>query len=536
MVQFQVPKNKTQFDQQIEDIRQSLKQGLSKKDQALMDHLPANEGEIYRRMNSSCPVLWVAPHGFFGDAVHSDYIGIFAAQLMAGSCLVNNKHCRCPLPEPGYGEIANLNDPDDPNPQAKAFVNKLKSAISIIRLKSGQIPFIVILLNQSDADVNSFEISVATSDETHNAPNSKWILALKRSIVSNHFNTNIIEKQIQTYDRTLLSYLYYNQSESGPIRMIQVRFNCQLLTDRSILPISSFLSRTMSYASQSYNNKKQLGIQSQSVEQLLETEDEPDMGLVEEAGIKLTEIISHHYENAMIEAGNYIVKTFFDNDIERARKKQATKEKSLHQLILFLQNQKNNAPSKSWLYNAVNLAVDSSDYQKYHMYAKLMLSHKIELLPISHHGLKKQLIKETVENKLSVSQLKDRIVQVKNLQFDKVFPEQKSINYQKSDKNSAPRLLKKTEKIGLSQSKKILSYVNEPEKLFKDDIIHLFSQESLSNITSAKRRQILRKLEKKHTEILSHIQYLKAKILSNEKYLQQYQNLMVELERSIKNS
>jgi hypothetical protein len=530
-----IPQNKEQFDQQISHTRQLIKQSLNKKDQHLMVHLPDNEGQLYRRMNSSCPVLWVAPHGFFGDAVHSDYIGIFAAQLMAGSCLINNKHCRCPIPEPGYGEIANLNDPDDPGPHAKVFINKLKSAISIIRLKSGQIPFIVILLNQPDADANSFEFSVVTSNEPHDSPDAKWVLALKQSIVSTSFTVNFLEQHIQTYDRTLLSYLYCNQSESGPVRLIQIRFNCHLLTDRSIVPISGFLSRALTYASQSCSNKNQLCFLKQSVEELIETEEEPDLHLVEEAGMKLTEIISRHYENAMIEAGNYIVKTFFANDIERARSKQAAKDKSLHQLILYLQNQKNNAPSKTWLYNAVNLAVDSSDYKNSHIYAKLMLSHKIELLPISHHGLKKHLIKEIVDKKLTVSQLKDRISQVKQLPYDKLFPDSKTKNHHKPNKKHIPRLLKKNEKKGEMQSKKILSCLNDPEKLIKDNINQLFTQESLSNMSSGKRRQIFRKLEKKHTEILAYIQELKLKILVNEKYLQQYQNLMVELEKSINN-
>jgi len=530
MKQFTIPKNKAHYEQQIQDIRQSLKQSLNKKDQHLMTHLPDSEGQLFRRINSSCPVLWVAPHGFLGDANHSDYIGILAAQLMAGSCLVNNKYCRCPIPEPGYGEIANLNDPEDPSPHAKSFINKLRSAISIIRLKSGQIPFIVILLNHPEKSADSLEISIATSDAPHDSPTSKWILALKKSFISNQFNVNFIEAPLQTDNRKLFNYLYNNQSESGPVRLIQIRLNCQLFVEKNILPISSFLSRGLSYASQ-LNTSHHICASTQSV---VDIENEPDMQLVEEAGLKLTEIISQHYENAMIEAGDYIIREFFDNDIERARKKQATKEKSLYQLIIYLQNQRNNAPSKSWLYNAVNLAVDRSDYKEFHMYTKLMLSHKIELLPISHHGLKKQLIKEIVEKKLTVAQLKERIGEVKHLPLDQVFPEPKKIQIKKSEKKIVPRLLKKSEKKGETNSKKILNSLNDPKKIFKEEIMRLFSQESLSNMTTGKRRQILRKLEKKHAEMLSQIQLLKEKILTNEKHLQQFQKLMVELERSMK--
>jgi hypothetical protein len=533
MSQFVIPIDKTQFDLQITKNRQSFKQSLPKKFQHLIDYLPENEGQIFRRMNSSCPVLWVAPHGFFGDAVHTDYIGIIAAQMMAGSCLVNNKFCRCPLPEPGYGEIANLNNPEDPNPHSKAFVNKLKSAISIIRLKSEQPPIIVILLNQSDISAGSMNITVASRNENIDSDTTKWVMALKQAVTSNDFNINLIENQIDSYDRTLFTSLHYNQSESGPIRLLKIELNCEYVTYENIISISGFISRALSYVCQANDNLKQLCIKNQSVENIIETEEEPDMKLVEEAGLKLTDIISRHYENAMIEAGNYIVQTFYSNDIERARNKQATKEKSLHQLILYLQNQKNNAPSKSWLYNAVNLAVDSSDYKNNHMYAKLMLSHKIELLPIRHKGLKKYLIKEIGEKKLTISQLKDHISQVKDLPYDKMFPEPKADNPQKPVKKTMPRLLKKSEKKGENQSKKILNMINDPKKFLKSDIISLFSHESLADMTVGKRRQILRKLEKKHSEVLSIIQQLKSKILIHEDYLKQYQYLMVELEKSI---
>jgi len=533
MTQLVIPKDKRQFDNQIIEIRQSFKESLPKKYHHLMDYLPDNEGQIYRRMNSSSPVLWVAPHGFLGDAVHTDYIGIFAAQMMAGSCLVNNKFCRCPLPEPGYGEIANLNDPDDPTPHSTTFVNKLKSAISIIRLKSGQTPVIVILLNQPDISASSFNIKVASRDERIDSNGSKWINALKQAVISNDYTITFLENQTESYERTLFSYLYFNQSESGPIGLVQIGLNCQLLTCQNIVSISGFLSRALSYVCQNNDDSKQLCIQNQLLENAIETEEEADMQLVEEAGLKLTEIISRHYENAMIEAGNYIVETFFANDIERARKKEASKKKSLHQLIIYLQNQKNNAPSKSWLYNAVNLAVDSYDYNDYHMYAKLMLSHKIELLPISHKGFKKQLIKEIVEKKLTISQLKDRISQVKGLPLDKLFPEPKEINDKKPIKKSVPRLLKKSEKRGENQSKKILNNINEPKQFLNSDIMSLFNHETLSNMTVGKRRQILRKLEKKHSDILSGIQHLKSKILIHEDYLKQYQYLMVELEKSL---
>jgi len=531
-----IPKSKDHFDQQIQDIRQSLHNSLGKNDQNLMNHLPFPEGQIYRRMNANCPVLWVAPHGYFGDAIYSDYIGILAAEMMAASCLVNNKKCRRPLPEPGYGEIADLNDPEDPS--AQIFVKKLAAAISMIRLKSGQPPYIVFLLNHNDCDEKSIEITVATSDDLHDMPSSKWIQALKESSASNLFNTNLIEKVTPAYDRTLFSYLFCNQVENGPLRLIQIKLNFQSLSLEQIVCLSGFLSRTVSYSSQANGDLTPIDMNNKHIEPSTEQEIEPDMHLVEEAGLKLTEIVSRHYEHAMIEAGNYIVKLFFNNDIERARNKQATKEKSLHQLILYLQNQKNNAPSKSWLYNAVKLAVDCADFKHYHLYKKLLLSHKIELLPISNQPLKKQLIQETANNNLTVSQLRERISQVKASSNATIPLKPKKIIQKKTSPKqlTPPRLQKKSEKAGENLSKKILSTIDDPKSLLNNDVLEKFSQESLQQITAGKRRQIFRKLEKKHTIILAHIKQLKADIQVNETYLNQYQKLMVEMERSLHES
>ncbi|MBF0449309.1 MAG: hypothetical protein HQK75_01260 [Candidatus Magnetomorum sp.] len=531
---YAIPKDKASFERAVQEIREAFFQNLSSGEHGLMENLPFPESQIYRRINAACPVLWVAPHGYFGDALHTDYVGMVAAEMMAGSCLVNNKKFRCPLPEPGYGEIANLNDPDDSGPHAHTFIKKLFSAISIIRLKTNQSPYLVFLLNLPKASGPKIEISVATSDENHDKDDSTWISRLRQSIASDDFDISFIEKRLPQYERTLFSHLFQKQTDIGPVRLIQICLNCnEILSTETILSVSIYLSRALSYASQQEVISKNIAPLEQTSDLI---EQEPDMRLVEQAGIKLTEIISRHYENAMIEAGNYLIQIFFDNDIERARKKKPVKEKSLYQLILYLQQQHNHAPSKSWLYNAVNLSVDQSDFKTFHTYGKLLLSHKVLLLQIDSKELKKNLIQEIAEKKLTISELKDRIYQMKKDPHLVPLPEEDHTSKRKKmiSENKFPRLLKKSEKTGVILSKKLLQAVDQPDQLFKTDIRQHFNQQTLADISSGKRRQLLRKLQKKHTEIRSGIKQLKMTIQEHENYLHQYQNLMVEMENTLK--
>ncbi|MBF0527734.1 MAG: hypothetical protein HQK55_00405 [Deltaproteobacteria bacterium] len=137
--------------------------------------------------------------------------------------------------------------------------------------------------------------------------------------------------------------------------------------------------------------------------------EENDTSLVEEAYRTISAIISCHLESAMLEAGRYIIKKFYNNDMDMARKKKAVKAKPLYQLIKLLHKSDDGAPSKSWIYNAVNLAVDTHDLEDFHTYGKLSLSQKVLLLPVRDLEQKKVLITEIVEQDYTISQLRDRL-------------------------------------------------------------------------------------------------------------------------------
>lgn len=134
-----------------------------------------------------------------------------------------------------------------------------------------------------------------------------------------------------------------------------------------------------------------------------------DTDLVDEAYSDLSDIFYSHYRDALLEAGRYIIKTFFNDDIELARQKKPVKNLSYTQLIKKLQDSDSQAPRKSWLFNAVNLVIQEHDCSGVHTYGRLGISHKVKLLPVKDESLKKQIISEVVDGKMTVKQLGERI-------------------------------------------------------------------------------------------------------------------------------
>ena len=196
----------------------------------------------------------------------------------------------------------------------------------------------------------------------------------------------------------------------------------------------------------------------------------PDTDLVGKAYGKLSEIFFSHYRDALLEAGRYIIKTFFNDDIELARQKKPVKDLSYTQLIKKIQDSSSQSPRKSWLFNAVNLVIQDHDLGSVHTYGQLGVSHKVKLLPIKDKSLKEQLVSETVDDHLTVKQLDDRI---KNLR--------------------KPR------------SKSLISIVKSPDKFIDDDSIKLRSHESLLAIDDKKRGLIQNNAKKVMKDLISDL-------------------------------
>ena len=114
---------------------------------------------------------------------------------------------------------------------------------------------------------------------------------------------------------------------------------------------------------------------------------------------------------AKLEAGEFIIHQVLKYDYELARnlKKAKKSNRTLKDLMGQLKGEDGNTPSKTWVYDAVKLAVDEKDFCGFHSYGMLGLSHKVRLTSISDPETKKQLIQKAVDKKWTVAGLRSEI-------------------------------------------------------------------------------------------------------------------------------
>ena len=132
----------------------------------------------------------------------------------------------------------------------------------------------------------------------------------------------------------------------------------------------------------------------------------------------LKSLFLKHFHEAMLEAGRYIIEEFYGNNYEKAEVKKSKHKESLNQLILMLKNNSGDAPSKTWVYDAVNLAIDEHRFATFRTYGKIGHSHKVLLTHVKSMEEKKQLVEETAEQNFTVVRLRERIKQIKNQNQD----------------------------------------------------------------------------------------------------------------------
>jgi predicted RND superfamily exporter protein len=117
----------------------------------------------------------------------------------------------------------------------------------------------------------------------------------------------------------------------------------------------------------------------------------------------------------MLEAGQYLIKKFYDNNYDNAKASKKAKVKSLSELIRRINKEAGGTPSKTWIYDAVKLAVDDKDYNSSPDYQKIVHSNKVVLTHVQEKDMKEQLITETAEKGYSVEKLKERIRELKGI-------------------------------------------------------------------------------------------------------------------------
>ncbi len=185
--------------------------------------------------------------------------------------------------------------------------------------------------------------------------------------------------------------------------------------------------------------------------------DDVDDEKVEKAYEHLKEIFVKHFQNAMLECGQYLVDTFYDGNYDLAQEKQFSRNKSLAELIKRIRQdatEKGDAPSRTWLYDAVNLAIDNHLFEQKQLpsvYVQLGHSHKVNLTSAPDE-VKSDLVKETVKKKYTVAKLRERIREEK----DKLNPDHVSLKETMSIK-----------KLGTLEPKQLKALKTKTEALVK---------------------------------------------------------------------
>jgi len=213
---------------------------------------------------------------------------------------------------------------------------------------------------------------------------------------------------------------------------------------------------------------------------IVESDDNLKEGsVVEEAYQHIKNIIFKHVHNNMLEVGQYIIDIIYNGDYEAASKKEFNKNRSLRQLFQKFQNDTSgNCPEKTWLYNAINLAIDEKKYTKVSAYGKLGLSHKVRFTNTGKltEETKKKLIEETVEKEYSVAELQNRITEKKR---------KLDVNYISLTEKMEPERLKGLDSEKLQDlEKKTKSHLTKTQNKIK------VYEENLEKIESALKNKI----------------------------------------------
>ena len=172
--------------------------------------------------------------------------------------------------------------------------------------------------------------------------------------------------------------------------------------DKTAKIIATALSELIDLKSQD----EQSASSSENLPTIAKTETEDP--LVVEAFERLKEIFQQHFHKAMLEAGKYLIDKFYGN-IEDAR----NNKKPLLPLIKKLQANSGNVPSKTWVYDAVKLAIDEHDFKDFRTYGNLGHSQKVLLTHVDSDQQKRELVEEAVEGNYTVAKLRERIRDIK---------------------------------------------------------------------------------------------------------------------------
>ena len=130
---------------------------------------------------------------------------------------------------------------------------------------------------------------------------------------------------------------------------------------------------------------------------------------INEAVFKINEIFEKTIQKGMLEIGQYILKTFFDDNIELVTSQNPNKEVSFKKLT----ERTDLEVSQTGLLQAVKVAAQEKKLLAEENYKKLNYSQKVALLPLKEDDKKKDFIQKIEDEQLSVRQLKEKVRQLK---------------------------------------------------------------------------------------------------------------------------
>jgi hypothetical protein len=247
-----------------------------------------------------------------------------------------------------------------------------------------------------------------------------------------------------------------------------------------------------------------------------------DEELVEKACNKIVNLFSKHMENAVLETGDYLIAEFFDNDYEKASKKDKIKSSSdgntLNQVFERFKRTPSDSeetspgPSKSWLYDAINIAVQDhhfkalgEDKKSFQTYGKLLLSHKKELCRLDDIEDKEEFLETPDIENLSVRQFRDELSD---------FAVKKGINR--------------------SINPGFLTIINKPEMLEWEQSKEKLELEALKNENKKTLEKYQESLKQKRAKLNDELKEFETKKEKYQQYLERFEEIEKDIREAMK--
>lgn len=138
------------------------------------------------------------------------------------------------------------------------------------------------------------------------------------------------------------------------------------------------------------------------------TADEVDDSLVEDAVRHIRMVVIRTVQSGTVEIGNYLLDRFFDGDVESVMSRSPRKSASFRSLAKRCGTQ--DLPiSKSWLHNAVGIAVMQRALPTDAKFRLLSVTHQTVLLPLRQPNAVETVARRALDEGLSTRELRDAV-------------------------------------------------------------------------------------------------------------------------------